>query len=162
MKSTKPTSEISIPAVDARSIANLIAVQTSDLLSAESAKACSAVLASLGLVPANATAIVATLNARVLELASVVRADLEHLSNDAYALQSERRASSQGLDGEGGQDLNEPGDADEDENVFEVDESIRLNQPLESFLRQAKDEVTSLNEGYRQLEQILRDLETER
>ena len=36
------------------------------------------------------------------------------------------------------------------------------NQPLEGFLRQAKDEVTSLNEGYRQLEQILRDLETER
>ena len=44
----------------------------------------------------------------------------------------------------------------------EVDESIRLNQPLESFLRQGKDEVSSLNEGYRQLEQILRDLETER
>jgi flagellum-specific ATP synthase len=44
----------------------------------------------------------------------------------------------------------------------EVDESIRFNQPLESFLRQGKDEVTGLNEGYRQLEQILRDLETER
>jgi flagellum-specific ATP synthase len=29
-------------------------------------------------------------------------------------------------------------------------------------LRQAKDESTGLNEGYRQLEQILRDLETER
>ena len=44
----------------------------------------------------------------------------------------------------------------------EVDESIRLNPALEGFLRQAKDEVTGLNEGYRQLEQILRDLETER
>jgi flagellum-specific ATP synthase len=44
----------------------------------------------------------------------------------------------------------------------EVDEAIRLHEPLESFLRQAKDEVTGLNEGYRQLEQILRDLETER
>ena len=44
----------------------------------------------------------------------------------------------------------------------EVDEAIRLHEPLERFLRQAKDEVTSLNEGYRQLEQILRNLETER
>jgi flagellum-specific ATP synthase len=44
----------------------------------------------------------------------------------------------------------------------EVDEAIRLHEPLEGFLRQAKDEVTGLNEGYRQLEQILRDLETER
>jgi len=45
---------------------------------------------------------------------------------------------------------------------LDVDEAIRLHEPLESFLRQAKDEVTGLNEGYRQLEQILRDLETER
>jgi flagellum-specific ATP synthase len=44
----------------------------------------------------------------------------------------------------------------------EVDEAIRLHEPLEGFLRQAKDEVTGLGEGYRQLEQILRDLETER
>src|SRR5216684_935476 len=44
----------------------------------------------------------------------------------------------------------------------EVDEAIRLHEPLESFLRQAKDEVTGLGEGYRRLEQILRDLETER
>jgi flagellum-specific ATP synthase len=44
----------------------------------------------------------------------------------------------------------------------EVDEAIALHEPLEGFLRQAKDEVTGLNEGYRQLEQILRDLETER
>src|SRR3977135_4478690 len=44
----------------------------------------------------------------------------------------------------------------------EVDEAIRLHEPLESFLSQAKDEVTGLNEGYRQLEQILRNLETER
>src|SRR5258708_4837939 len=44
----------------------------------------------------------------------------------------------------------------------EVDEAIRINGPLESFLRQAKEEVSSLSEGYRQLEQILRDLETER
>ena len=44
----------------------------------------------------------------------------------------------------------------------EVDEAIRLHEPLEAFLRQAKDEVSSLNEGYRQLEQILGNLETER
>jgi flagellum-specific ATP synthase len=44
----------------------------------------------------------------------------------------------------------------------EVDEAIQLHEPLERFLRQDKDEVTSLGEGYRQLEQILRDLETER
>jgi flagellum-specific ATP synthase len=44
----------------------------------------------------------------------------------------------------------------------EVDEAIRLHEPLEAYLRQAKDESTGLNEGYRQLEQILRDLETER
>ena len=37
----------------------------------------------------------------------------------------------------------------------EVDEAIRLHEPLESFLRQGKDEATSLREGYRQLEQIL-------
>src|ERR1700726_3086974 len=44
----------------------------------------------------------------------------------------------------------------------EVDEAIALHEPLEAFLRQAKDEVTGLNDGYRQLEQILGSLETER
>jgi flagellum-specific ATP synthase len=44
----------------------------------------------------------------------------------------------------------------------EVDEAIRLHEPLEAFLRQAKDEPTGINEGYRQLEQILKGLETER
>ena len=44
----------------------------------------------------------------------------------------------------------------------EVDEAIRLHEPLESFLRQAKEEVTGLNAGYRQLEQIMAPLETER
>src|SRR6202789_1999801 len=44
----------------------------------------------------------------------------------------------------------------------EVDEAIGLHGPLEDFLRQAKDEVTSFSDGYRQLEQILRNLETER
>jgi len=44
----------------------------------------------------------------------------------------------------------------------EVDEAIRLHEPLEGFLRQAKDEVASLNDGYRQLERILGNLETER
>jgi flagellum-specific ATP synthase len=43
----------------------------------------------------------------------------------------------------------------------EVDEAIKLHAPLESFLRQAKDEVTGLNDGYGQLGQILKDLETE-
>jgi flagellum-specific ATP synthase len=44
----------------------------------------------------------------------------------------------------------------------EVDEAIKLHQPLEAFLRQGKDEVSNLGEGYRQLEQILNGLETER
>ena len=43
----------------------------------------------------------------------------------------------------------------------EVDEAIRLHQPLEAFLRQGKDEVCGLVEGYRRLEQILKGLETE-
>jgi flagellum-specific ATP synthase len=43
----------------------------------------------------------------------------------------------------------------------EVDEAIRLHDPLEAFLRQAKDEVCNLADGYRQLEQILGHLETE-
>ena len=44
----------------------------------------------------------------------------------------------------------------------EVDEAIRLHEPLEAFLRQAKDEKSSLDDGYRQLAQILANLETER
>jgi flagellum-specific ATP synthase len=44
----------------------------------------------------------------------------------------------------------------------EVDESIRLHEPLEAFLRQRKDEKASLADGYRQLAQILTSLETER
>jgi flagellum-specific ATP synthase len=44
----------------------------------------------------------------------------------------------------------------------EVDEAIRLHEPLEAFLRQAKDEKASLGDGYRQLAQILTTLETER
>jgi flagellum-specific ATP synthase len=37
----------------------------------------------------------------------------------------------------------------------EVDEAIRLHGPLEAFLAQAKDERTSILEGYQRLEQIL-------
>ncbi|MBW7971367.1 flagellar protein export ATPase FliI [Bradyrhizobium sp. BR 10289] len=44
----------------------------------------------------------------------------------------------------------------------EVDEAIRLHEPLEAFLRQRKDENASLAEGYRQLAQIIGNLETER
>src|SRR5713101_8107883 len=44
----------------------------------------------------------------------------------------------------------------------EVDEAIRLHEPLEGFLRQAEDEVANLGDGYRQLERILGSLETER
>ncbi|MCK1393107.1 flagellar protein export ATPase FliI [Bradyrhizobium sp. 1] len=44
----------------------------------------------------------------------------------------------------------------------EVDEAIRLHEPLEAFLRQRKDENASLADGYRQLAQILGSLETER
>jgi flagellum-specific ATP synthase len=44
----------------------------------------------------------------------------------------------------------------------EVDEAIRLHEPLESFLRQRKDEVATLGDGYRQLAKIVGNLETER
>jgi flagellum-specific ATP synthase len=44
----------------------------------------------------------------------------------------------------------------------EVDEAIRLHEPLENFLRQGKGEATSLRDGYAQLEQLLANLETER
>jgi flagellum-specific ATP synthase len=44
----------------------------------------------------------------------------------------------------------------------EVDEAIRLHEPLEGFLRQAKDEATALKDGYGRLERILQGLETER
>ncbi|HEX7923496.1 MAG TPA: flagellum-specific ATP synthase FliI, partial [Bradyrhizobium sp.] len=44
----------------------------------------------------------------------------------------------------------------------EVDEAIQLHEPLEAFLRQAKDESASLGDGYRQLAEILGPLETER
>ncbi len=43
----------------------------------------------------------------------------------------------------------------------EVDEAIRLHDPLESFLAQAKNEATSIAEGYRRLEAIVGRLETE-
>ncbi|MCK1641710.1 flagellar protein export ATPase FliI [Bradyrhizobium sp. 157] len=44
----------------------------------------------------------------------------------------------------------------------EVDEAIRLHEPLEAFLRQAKEEKSSVDDGYRQLAHILANLETER
>jgi flagellum-specific ATP synthase len=44
----------------------------------------------------------------------------------------------------------------------EVDEAIRLHEPLETFLRQAKDESTALKDGYGRLQRILQGLETER
>jgi flagellum-specific ATP synthase len=44
----------------------------------------------------------------------------------------------------------------------DVDEAIRLHQPLEDFLRQGKEEATSLAEGYLRLAQILASAETER
>jgi flagellum-specific ATP synthase len=43
----------------------------------------------------------------------------------------------------------------------EVDEAIRMHEPLEDFLRQGKDEATGLAEGYRRLEQIVGVTETE-
>ena len=43
----------------------------------------------------------------------------------------------------------------------EVDEAIRLHQPLERFLAQGKEEATSLGQGYQRLEQILGTVETE-
>lgn len=44
----------------------------------------------------------------------------------------------------------------------EVDEAIRLQPALDSFLKQGKSEATALKEGYQQLAQILGSLETER
>ena len=44
----------------------------------------------------------------------------------------------------------------------EVDKAIKLHEPLKAFLRQAKDEVSDLGNGYRQPEQIVGRLETER
>jgi flagellum-specific ATP synthase len=44
----------------------------------------------------------------------------------------------------------------------EVDAAIKLHEPLEAFLRQAKDEVAHLGEGYERLARILKGLETER
>ncbi len=44
----------------------------------------------------------------------------------------------------------------------DVDEAIRLHEPLEAFLRQTQDESTGFNEGYERLDRILRGLETER
>ena len=44
----------------------------------------------------------------------------------------------------------------------EVDEAIRLHQPLEAFLGQAKDESTTLAEGYQRLATIVGNLETEK
>ena len=43
----------------------------------------------------------------------------------------------------------------------EVDEAIKLHQPLEAFLGQAKGETTGLREGYQRLQKILTGLETE-
>ncbi|HSV25164.1 MAG TPA: flagellar protein export ATPase FliI [Xanthobacteraceae bacterium] len=43
----------------------------------------------------------------------------------------------------------------------EVDEAIRLHKPLERFLGQAKDEATSITDGYRHLAEIVGLLETE-
>ncbi|RAI38106.1 flagellar protein export ATPase FliI [Rhodoplanes roseus] len=43
----------------------------------------------------------------------------------------------------------------------EVDESIRLHEPLEKFLSQGKTESTSLAEGYQRLEKIVMSAETE-
>jgi len=44
----------------------------------------------------------------------------------------------------------------------EVDEAIRLHKPLEDFLRQGKEEATSLADGYRRLAEIMAASETER
>jgi flagellum-specific ATP synthase len=43
----------------------------------------------------------------------------------------------------------------------ELDEAIRLHEPLERFLAQGKDEATGLAQGYARLEQILGSMETE-
>ena len=42
-----------------------------------------------------------------------------------------------------------------------TEQAIALHGPLEEFLAQDKDEASTLVEGYRRLEQILSDVETE-
>ncbi len=44
----------------------------------------------------------------------------------------------------------------------EVDEAIALSEPLESFLKQGKEEATTLREAYQRLSQIVGTLDTER
>src|SRR5262249_26408429 len=44
----------------------------------------------------------------------------------------------------------------------EVDQAVALHEPLEAFLRQGKDERSTLADGYGQLAHILRGMETER
>lgn len=44
----------------------------------------------------------------------------------------------------------------------EVDHAIRLHEPLEAFLRQGKEEATTIREGYEALARILADAETGR
>ncbi len=43
----------------------------------------------------------------------------------------------------------------------DVGEAIALHGPLEDFLRQAKEEATSLTEGYQRPAEVLRSPETE-
>ncbi len=43
----------------------------------------------------------------------------------------------------------------------EVDEAIRLHDPLEAFLAQAKEEATGIMDGYARLEEIMGSVETE-
>jgi flagellum-specific ATP synthase len=43
----------------------------------------------------------------------------------------------------------------------EVDEAIRLHEPLEAFLAQAKEEATDIAEGYLRLQKVLTSAETE-
>jgi len=43
----------------------------------------------------------------------------------------------------------------------EVDEAIRLHKPIEAFLAQAKDEVSTITDGYRALKEIMGIAETE-
>ena len=48
------------------------------------------------------------------------------------------------------------------ENVMSQAPTDPSLQPLEAFLAQAKEEATSLPDGYRRLEEILMGLETEK
>ena len=114
----------SIPTLDVTSVANLVAIQTSELLTADSFKLCLSVFSRLGVDAKNASLIANVLGSVIKLHAEALRRDLAGLHQEAVELQLERRASI------GGNDVSDllPEEAaddeeEEDEEVFEADVS---------------------------------------